>query len=104
MHKTIRRPTGSLGFPAALLALAAACASVVPAPLTVDEKIGQLVVIASTARFMNEAHVTYEDAYWNPRPNTLGNGYSLIVPYIVMLVVLLVRPYGLFGTPEIRRV
>ena len=36
--------------------------------------------------------------------NTLGNGYSLIVPYVVMLVVLLVRPYGLFGTPEIRRV
>ena len=36
--------------------------------------------------------------------DTLGNGYSLIVPYIVMLVVLLVRPYGLFGTPEIRRV
>ena len=29
--------------------------------------------------------------------DTLGNGYSLIVPYIVMLVVLLVRPYGLFG-------
>lgn len=36
--------------------------------------------------------------------NTLGNGYSLIVPYIVMLLVLLVRPYGLYGTPEIRRV
>jgi branched-chain amino acid transport system permease protein len=36
--------------------------------------------------------------------NTLGNGYSLIVPYVVMLGVLLVRPYGLFGTPEIRRV
>jgi branched-chain amino acid transport system permease protein len=36
--------------------------------------------------------------------NTLGNGYSLIVPYVVMLIVLLVRPYGLFGTPEIRRV
>jgi len=36
--------------------------------------------------------------------STLGNGYSLIVPYVVMLVVLLVRPYGLFGTPEIRRV
>jgi branched-chain amino acid transport system permease protein len=26
------------------------------------------------------------------------------VPYVVMLIVLLVRPYGLFGTPEIRRV
>lgn len=36
--------------------------------------------------------------------NTLGNGYSLIVPYIVMLIVLLFRPYGLYGTPEIRRV
>ena len=36
--------------------------------------------------------------------DTLGNGYPLIVPYVVMLVVLLVRPYGLFGTPEIRRV
>ena len=36
--------------------------------------------------------------------STLGNGYSLIVPYVVMLIVLLVRPYGLFGTPEIRRV
>jgi branched-chain amino acid transport system permease protein len=36
--------------------------------------------------------------------NQLGNGYALIVPYVVMLLVLLVRPYGLFGTPEIRRV
>ena len=36
--------------------------------------------------------------------DTLGNGYSLVVPYVVMLIVLVVRPYGLFGTPEIRRV
>ena len=35
---------------------------------------------------------------------TLGAGYQQIVPYIVMLGVLLVRPFGLFGTPEIRRV
>ena len=34
----------------------------------------------------------------------LGVGYQLIVPYVIMLLVLLVRPYGLFGTPEIRRV
>ena len=34
----------------------------------------------------------------------LGAGYPLIVPYIVMIIGLLVRPYGLFGTPEIRRV
>lgn len=36
--------------------------------------------------------------------DVIGTGYSLVVPYAVMLVVLLVRPYGLFGTAEIRRV
>jgi branched-chain amino acid transport system permease protein len=34
----------------------------------------------------------------------LGAGFGGIVPYILMLLVLLVRPYGLFGTEEIRRV
>ncbi|MEN8114506.1 MAG: branched-chain amino acid ABC transporter permease [Actinomycetota bacterium] len=34
----------------------------------------------------------------------LGLGFSGVMPYIVMLVVLLIRPYGLFGTEEIRRV
>lgn len=34
----------------------------------------------------------------------LGAGYPVIVPYVVMIVGLLVRPYGIFGTPEIRRV
>jgi len=34
----------------------------------------------------------------------LGVGFSGIVPWLAMMVVLLVRPYGLFGTEEIRRV
>jgi len=34
----------------------------------------------------------------------LGSGFPGIVPYLLMLVVLLVRPHGLFGTEEIRRV
>lgn len=34
----------------------------------------------------------------------LGSGFSGVVPYIVMLIVLLIRPHGLFGTEEIRRV
>ena len=34
----------------------------------------------------------------------LGTGFGGVVPYIVMLLVLLIRPYGLFGTAEIRRV
>ncbi len=36
--------------------------------------------------------------------DVLGPGYQQIVPYVVMLGVLLVRPFGLYGTPEIRRV
>ncbi len=41
------------------------------------------------------SYLTYE---W------LGTGFGGVVPYIVMLLVLLIRPFGLFGTEEIRRV
>lgn len=34
----------------------------------------------------------------------LGPGYPLVVPYLVMIVGLLARPFGVFGTPDIRRV
>jgi len=34
----------------------------------------------------------------------LGNNFAVVSPYVVMLLVLLVRPYGLFGTPEVERV
>jgi branched-chain amino acid transport system permease protein len=34
----------------------------------------------------------------------LGGNVSVIAPYVVMLLVLLVRPYGLFGTREVERV
>jgi len=34
----------------------------------------------------------------------LGQNFSVVSPYLVMLIVLLVRPYGLFGTREVERV
>jgi branched-chain amino acid transport system permease protein len=34
----------------------------------------------------------------------LGGGFSLIASYLVLLAVLFVRPYGLFGRPDARRV
>jgi len=34
----------------------------------------------------------------------LGANFSQVVPWLVMFVVLLVRPYGLFGTKEVERV
>lgn len=46
----------------------------------------------------------FAGSYLSKYTDTLGTGYALVVPYVVMLGVLLVRPYGLFGTPEIRRV
>lgn len=42
--------------------------------------------------------------YLSGQTSWLGAGYPLIVPYIVMVIGLLIRPYGLFGTPEVRRV
>jgi branched-chain amino acid transport system permease protein len=34
----------------------------------------------------------------------LGSGFDLALPYIIMILVLLVRPYGFFGQREVRRV
>jgi branched-chain amino acid transport system permease protein len=34
----------------------------------------------------------------------LGQGFSTLMPYVVMVAVLLVRPTGLFGTKETTRV
>ena len=34
----------------------------------------------------------------------LGDNVASVAPYGLMLLVLLFRPYGLFGTPEVRRV
>jgi branched-chain amino acid transport system permease protein len=42
--------------------------------------------------------------YQNQYLPWLGNNFSVVSPYVLMLGVLLVRPYGLFGTPEIERV
>jgi len=34
----------------------------------------------------------------------LGSNFDIVVPYAIMIVVLMVRPYGLFGTKEVVRV
>jgi branched-chain amino acid transport system permease protein len=33
-----------------------------------------------------------------------GSNFAVVTPYAVMILILMVRPYGLFGTPEVRRV
>ena len=34
----------------------------------------------------------------------LGTSFDVVVPYLILIVSLMVRPYGLFGTPEVQRV
>jgi len=48
---------------------------------------------------VQELTATYQsNAPW------LGGNFSVVTPYVLMLLVLLVRPYGLFGTREVERV
>jgi branched-chain amino acid transport system permease protein len=34
----------------------------------------------------------------------LGANFDVVVPYLIMILVLMFRPYGMFGTPEVQRV
>jgi branched-chain amino acid transport system permease protein len=34
----------------------------------------------------------------------LGANFDIVVPYLILMISLMVRPYGLFGTPEVQRV
>ena len=42
--------------------------------------------------------------YLSGQADILGYGYQQVIPYVVMLIALLIKPYGLFGTEEVRRV
>lgn len=44
------------------------------------------------------------NSYGTEVSHVFGGDFALVTPYIVMLLVLLVRPYGLFGTREVERV
>jgi len=62
-----------------------------------DSVVGAIVggLLVGFAESASSAYITAD---------FLGVGFAGIVPYLLMLVVLIVRPYGLFGTEEIRRV
>ena len=46
----------------------------------------------------------FSNTYQTQYLSFLGENFSQVVPYAILFIVLLVRPYGLFGTPEIERV
>lgn len=43
-------------------------------------------------------------AYASTLAPIVGANVDVVVPYLIMIIVLMVRPYGLFGTPEVQRV
>jgi branched-chain amino acid transport system permease protein len=43
-------------------------------------------------------------AYQDDIAPWLGQNFALVSPYVLLLIVLLVKPYGLFGTREVERV
>ena len=90
-----------IGFGTATAATAALAFRALPAVILggLDSVVGALV-----GGLMVGLAEVFAGAYLAEHTDTLGVGYQLIVPYIVMLIVLIVRPYGLFGTPEVRRV
>jgi branched-chain amino acid transport system permease protein len=43
-------------------------------------------------------------AYQSAYAPWLGANFEVVVPYVILIVSLMVRPYGLYGTPEVQRV
>jgi branched-chain amino acid transport system permease protein len=64
------------------------------------DSVGGAVVGGLVVGVVESLVGTYQPEYapW------LGNQFALVSPYVVLILVLLVRPYGLFGTPEVERV
>ena len=64
------------------------------------DSVGGAVIGGLAVGIVEVLVAQYQPAYFP----WLGNNFSLVSPYVLMLIVLMVRPYGLFGTPEVERV
>ena len=63
------------------------------------DSVGGAVIGGLVIGLVEAYTATYQPQY----AAFLGSNFSQVIPYVVMLVVLLVRPYGLFGTKEVER-
>ena len=64
------------------------------------DSIGGALLAALIVGIAESLSITYQPQHLE----FLGANFSHVMPYLVMFVVLLVRPYGLFGTKEVERV
>lgn len=58
------------------------------------------VVAGLAVGLVQETLATYQHTF----PHWLGGNVAVLTPFAVMILVLLVRPFGLFGTREVERV
>ncbi len=58
--------------------------------------VGGLII--GIAQVMAAGYLTQDSYEW------LGLGFDQVMPYLVMILVLMVRPYGLFGSKTVQRV
>lgn len=64
------------------------------------DSIGGALVGAAIIGIAEALSATYQPQY----APFLGANFHLVLPYLILLVGLLIRPYGIFGTREIERV
>lgn len=64
------------------------------------DSIGGAIVGALIIGFAESFTSAYQARYFP----WLGDNFSQVVPYLVMVIVLIFRPYGIFGTKEVERV
>ena len=64
------------------------------------DSVGGTLLAALLVGLVESFTNTYQPTY----AAFLGGNLSQVVPYVVMFVVLLIRPYGFFGTKEVERV
>ncbi len=64
------------------------------------DSIGGALLAALIVGIAEALTITYQPQY----AEFLGANFAQVMPYVVMFFVLLVRPYGLFGTKEVERV
>jgi branched-chain amino acid transport system permease protein len=64
------------------------------------DSIGGAIIGAAIIGIVQGVVIVFQPQY----ADFLGTGFLGVAPYLVMLLALLIRPYGLFGTREIERV
>lgn len=68
------------------------------------DSVGGAVIGGLAIGVVEAAFATYQGSGTGQYLSFLGNNFATVSPYLVMLLVLLFKPFGLFGTPEIERV